>query len=228
MSVNAFLDKGVVLGYCFLVDPAAKECRRYVLTEGKQLYVTEHVERVFERKRDDILERQRDGVLSHCRELRTGYSGMLSEEDITQLRTEIDRYENDAWRYLEDYYGGKAGESVKAIDRELRGLVRQLEKLAKRRREELYGRLINWLRVQDYSGDEYDLHSRLSGLKSEDRTDDFQIVLDAHDVGVVCDGPTELATNNPKEFADDAYGEQILTHTKIDRIELLFESRDGR
>lgn len=107
------------------------------------------------------------------------------------------------------------------MDRELRGLARGLEKLA----EELYERLIDWIRFRDYSGDEYDLHDELSGLKAEDRTDDFRVVLDAHDVGVECDGVTELATNNPTEFADDAYGEQILTHTEIDRIELLFESR---
>lgn len=225
MTVDAFLDKGVILGYCFLVDPAAKECRRYVSAEGKQLYATEHVERVFQRKRDEILERQRNGVLSHCRELRTDYSGTLSEEDVSELRSGVDRYENDAWRYLEDYYEGKVGESVTDVDRELRGLARGLEKLAEERREELYERLIDWIRFRDYSGDEYDLHDELSGLKAEDRTDDFRVVLDAHDVGVECDGVTELATNNPTEFADDAYGEQILTHTEIDRIELLFESR---
>jgi|APHM01.1.fsa_nt_gi hypothetical protein len=127
MTVDAFLDKGVVLSYCFLVDPAVEECRRSISAEGKQPYATEHVERVFERKRDEILERQRSGVLSHCRTLRAKYSDMLSKENVSELRAGIDRYENDAWRYLEDYYEGKPGGAVTDVDRELRGLAHQSE-----------------------------------------------------------------------------------------------------
>ena len=195
MPTNAFLDKGIVLGYCFFVDPQFKKCNDYVHSGSKDFFATKQVEDIYGKKKSELVERHRSAVLRHVAELKSDHAGRLSESDIDDIRSGIDRRDNPSWRFLEDFYEGRQGEHVGEVEKRLRRLVTEIERRAEERKQTLYRSLHGWIRIDSYP----DLHGELSELKRDDK-EDFYIVLDAHDVAVHLDGEIELATPNPAEL----------------------------
>ncbi|KDE56631.2 hypothetical protein EL22_25795 [Halostagnicola sp. A56] len=138
-----------------------------------------------------------------------------------EIQSEIDRDENSAWRYLEDFYEDKAGRGVYKVTDELREVIREIEQRAEARKETLYSTFQGWLRISLHES----VQNELTQLRAQDE-EDFWIVIDAHDVAANVPGETELATTNPAEFADDQIKEEILGATAIDSIKLVFVSRE--
>jgi hypothetical protein len=220
MTENAFLDKGIVLGYCFLLDPHFEECQRYVRTGSEDFYTTKQVEDIYEKKREELVSRHRNAIQSHISSLIGECSGTLTQEDVDCIVSELRQSSNPSRSFLTDFYAAKVGEPVKKVARQLRGIARDIEQLAEERKEELYPLLHEWARLSRYP----DLHEKLAGLKRDDE-EDFYVVLDAHDVASNLDGETDLATTNPADFGESGYRSEILEHTEIDNIELVFASR---
>jgi len=98
MVDNAFLDKGVILGFCFFTDPHHRECRRYLSGGETEYFATEQVENIFRNAKDSIIEDHRSGVLRNIQRVKVNYEGELSESDIEEIQSEIDRDENSTWR----------------------------------------------------------------------------------------------------------------------------------
>lgn len=216
----AFLDKGIVLGYCFYTDTHHVRCRNYIETTDAELYATKQVEDIFQKAKDHIIKKHRRAITDFIRRVKREYSGPLTSDDIAEIQGNIDRGENPAWRYLIDYFEDKSGTGVYPITKNLRQIARDLEQLAEERNEELQPKVLGWIRFDTYP----ELKDDLGSLFGKDE-EDYWIAVDAHDLGLHVDGTTELATNNPSDFDDDAVREEILTHTAIDEINLVFVSR---
>jgi hypothetical protein len=148
------------------------------------------------------------------------YSGGLTTEDIAEIQDQIDRGGNPAWRYLLDYFDDKSQDEVYPVTNNLRQIARDLEQLAEDRNKELQPEILGWIRLATYP----EMKDNLSSLFDKDE-EDYWIAIDAHDLGVNVDGTTELATTNPSDFNDEMVREEILTHTAIDEINLVFVSR---
>lgn len=222
MTDNAFLDKSIILGYIFLSDPHHIVCRKYIHSGDIEYYVTEEVENVYHRRRDQIISNHKQAVFRHVQDITRGFDGELTDEDIEEIRENIDRHTNPAWRYLEDFYTGKAGETVHSVTKDLRNTIRDLEQRADDRQTTLYEMLHGWIRFESYD----ELRDKLQMLVDRGEEEDMRMILDAHDVATNLEGTTELATANPKEFADSEVEAVIENHTDIDHVELVFVSRD--
>jgi len=220
MADNAFLDKGIILGYCFYTDTHHVRCRDYIDSTGTELYATKQVEDIFQKAKDHIIKKHRRAITDFIRWVKQEYTGNLCSEDIAEIQSQIDRRKNPAWRYLLDYFQDKSGKDVYLVTKNLRQIARDIEQMAEERNEELQPEVLGWVRFESYP----DLKDNLSSLFQKDE-EDFSIAVDAHDLGVQLDGTTELATNNPSDFDDDRVREEILTHTAIDEINLVFVSR---
>lgn len=220
MADSAFLDKGIVLGYCFYTDTHHERCSAYMNSTDAELYATKQVEDIFQKAKDNIIKKHRRAITDFIRWVKQEYSGTLTSEDIAEIQSYIDRGENPAWRYLLDYFDDKSGNEVYPVTQNLRQIARDLEQLAEERNEELQSMVLGWIRLASYP----ELKDDLSSLYKKD-DEDYWIAVDAHDLGLNMDGTTELATNNPSDFGDEAVREEILTHTAIDEINLVFVSR---
>lgn len=220
MADNAFLDKGVLLGYCFYTDTHHIRCREYIEATDADLYATKQVQDIFDKAKDRIIQDHRRAITDFIRWVKQEYSGTLSEPDITEIQEAIDRGENPAWRYLLDYFEGKSRKELYPVLKDLRQVTRDIEQLAEERNAAIQSKIFGWIRLTDYP----ELEDDLRALYERDE-EDYWIAVDAHDVGLIIDGTTELATNNPSDFDDDAVREAILEHTAIDEITLVFVAR---
>jgi len=220
MADSAFLDKGIILGYCFYTDTHHVRCREYIESTDAELYATKQVEDIFQNAKEHIIKNHKRAITDFIRWVKTEYSGTLTSADITGIQNHIDRGENPAWRYLLDYFEGKSGEEVYPVTKSLRQIARDIEQLAEERNKELQPKILGWIRFATYP----ELQDNLRTLFERDE-EDYWIAVDAHDLALNVDGTTELATNNPGDFDDDAVREEILTHTAIDEINLVFISR---
>lgn len=220
MADSSFLDKGIILGYCFYTDTHHVRCRDYIETTDLELYATKQVEDIFQKAKDYIIKKHRRAITEFIRWVKREYSGILASADIAEIQGHIDRVENPAWRYLLDYFEDKSGEEVYPVSKNLRQVVRDLEQLAEERNEELQPKILGWIRFARYP----ELEDDLSSIFEKDE-EDYWIAVDAHDLGLNMDGTTELATNNPSDFDDNEVRNEILTHTAIDEINLVFVSR---
>lgn len=220
MADSAFLDKGIILGYCFHTDTHHVRCREYIESTDAELYATKQVEDIFQKAKHYIIKTHRRAITDFIRWVKREYSGTLTSENIAEIQGHIDSGENPAWRYLLDYFEDKSGEEVYPVSKNLRQIARDLEQLAEERNEELQPKILGWIRFLRYP----ELKDDLSSLFEKDE-EDYWIAVDAHDLGLNVEGTTELATNNPSDFDDDIVREEILTHTAIDEINLVFVSR---
>lgn len=219
MTENAVLDKGVILGYCFFSDPHHERCSEYVEIEETDYFTTKEIEEIFEAKKNEFITKHRRSILNHIRKVTSEYSGELSDNDIEDIQAGIDGEENDAWRYLLDFYQGRIGQNVYEVTNELRNLAGDIEQRAEERREVLYPHLMGWIRIDSHNV----VQERLEPLRERDE-EDFWICIDAHDIAANIDGETELATTNPSDFGVDEIEELILEHTELDNIEFVFVS----
>lgn len=220
MADTAFLDKGIILGWCFYTDTHHVRCRDYIESTDAELYATKQVEDIFQKAKNHIIKKHRRAITDFIRWVKREHSGILTSEDIAEIQSNINRSENPAWRYLLDYFEDKSGNEVYPVSKNLRQIARDLEQLAEERNEELQPQILGWIRLAPYS----ELKNDLSSLYGKDE-EDYWIAVDAHDLGLNVDGTTELATNNPSDFDDDMVREEILAHTAIDEINLVFISR---
>lgn len=220
MADTAFLDKGIILGYCFYTDVHHEKCREYIESTDADLYATKQVEEIFANAKDSIVKTHRRALTDFIRWVKMEFAGTLSPEDISSIQNHVNRDENPAWRYLLDFFEGKSGERVYSVNKGLRQVARDIEQMAEERNDELQPKILGWIRIEGYPELQDDLHSLF-----ERDEEDYWIAVDAHDVALNVEGTTELATNNPSDFDDEIVREEILTHTAIDEITLVFVSR---
>jgi hypothetical protein len=220
MADSAFLDKGIILGYCFYTDAHHVRCKDYIESTDAELYATKQVEDIFQKAKEHIVRKHRRAITDFVRWMKGEFTGNIKSDDISKIQDHINCGENPACRYLLDYFEGVAGEEVHSVSKDLRQIARDIEQLSEKRNEKLQPKILGWIRLSSYP----ELKHDLSSLFEKDE-EDYWIAVDAHDLAINVDGTTELATNNPSDFDDQAVREEILTHTAIDEITLVFVSQ---
>lgn len=181
-------------------------------------YITEYIEESYSEKKETIIKEHRNAILDHIARLKQSeeFSGNLNPDEIEEIRRWMITTDNEAWRYLRDYYEDLSHTSVHEIEDDLRGLARELDKFTRRRKGRFDSQVERWTRDTEYPG----LAETLSELR-ESEEEDYWVCIDAHDLACRTSGTTELATNNPADFGDQAYGQTIKQHTNIDTIEIV-------
>jgi hypothetical protein len=215
MSRNGFLDTGVVIAFCFLLDSHHQNCKEYLgemQEEGDSLYVSSEVEEEYSRKKSEIAEKLSEQVLEH-RDFVTGFvdGRQMGPVEINEIQKNLRRWDEDASTFLIDYYDKKGNFAGKEeVLEELRNLSREIEKKAIERKSAVDSATVEWEKRDEYP----ELRSLLSVIHGSDR----DICIMAHDLACHADGQTEFATTNPRDFVDDGRERLILENTEIDRV----------
>lgn len=216
MSTSSFLDKGILLGFCFSIDTHHRKCRGYLFRDDVSPYYTEDVREAFEENKDRMVRDHRTELLHHARVLeQSSYGGALTETELDEIRSEVvtrSDYPN-AWRYLGDYYESLSSPSVTRILDEIREIAREIESTAHARFSEMEGMVTLWSRAEAYPT----VQTALDEIRSS-KEEDLWICIDAHDLAEHIDGHTELATTDFKDLIDGGRRELILEHTSLDDV----------
>ncbi|CQH64113.1 uncharacterized protein HHUB_4281 (plasmid) [Halobacterium hubeiense] len=212
MSDNAFLDKGIVLGFCFPVDLHHQKCRTY-LNGGKDFYLTEHIDSIYEAKRKEKIKQHRSAVLKHARYIDQNYDSEIGPMELRDVRRHLDRKDSGAAEYLKAYYEGKQFANARDVVEELRDFARGMESHVSDRKKEFDRLVVQWNREEDYP----DLHDALKDIR-EDKEEDYWVCVDAHDLAKRTSGSTELATTDIDDLANDGRESLIVNETEIDSV----------
>lgn len=212
MSDAAFLDTGVVFGYCVPLDQHHVRCSEYVEDTDRTVYTTSTVDSEFQRMKRDRVQELATAVLDHVRALlRADFEGTLGPMDVDDIQRRILARDDDAYQYLYWYYDDlEPFVARREVVEDLREFARDVESVALQRKEDLDSTVEEWVCRDSHR----ELRSDLSMIHDEDR----RICVEAHDLACHVDGRTEFATVNPRDFLDDGREERILEATEIDAI----------
>lgn len=215
MVRSAFLDAGVMFGFCFITDDHHIPCRDYLDGSKKDHYIGGWRDEVFDRKKDNLVNKYSDGVLDHVANLtRSDYEGRLDLLDIKEIKSEFINRSNEAHQFLWSYYNDIDDEII-LIDLQdrLRDLAHDIEASSLQRKEEFEELVDIWRRREDYP----DVESDLAKIPTEDRN----VCIDGHDLALHKEGHTEMATTDRMHFKHDGNEELILNCTEIDELVFL-------
>ncbi|WP_158854005.1 hypothetical protein [Halorhabdus sp. CUG00001] len=213
MTDASFLDTGVILGFCFRDDSHHYRCRQYLDNHDFAVFVSDHVVSEYLHREPDLAEEIADGIFDHINRLRdSDFEGQLDSMDTSQIRQQLIAGNNAAGTTLHSFYQEEVPNFIQLDDMigRLRNLARDIEQTAIENRESLMEQADVWQRTEDYT----DINDGLSEIPWDDR----RICLDAHDVAVVTDHRTELATTNPTDLVDNGYRQLILERTSLEDV----------
>lgn len=213
MVKEAFLDSGVVLGFCFLTDMHHQKCRAYIEENDYDISYSGRVENEFEKKRKELSIRYADAVRDHISSLqKSNYEGQLTPIDIREIREDVLDKDNEAHYFLKFYYQQKVQKYIEMEDLldQLRSISRGIERHALKKKNELESKANVWMRFDSYP----ELQKALKSIHGEDR----EICIDAHDLALDTDGEMELATTNPNDFVRAGQRKLILENTALDDV----------
>ncbi|QLH76668.1 hypothetical protein HZS55_04835 [Halosimplex rubrum] len=214
MTDNAFLDKGLVLGFCFPVDLHHRLCRQYLEDEAREFYLTEDIESIYAAKKREKIQAHRTAVLKHVRYIEQNYDSEMGPMDLQEVRRRLDRRSNDAWKYLKHYYEGKQFANPRDVVDDLREFARGMESHVSSRKDEFDELVEIWTREEDYP----DLEESLRSIR-EDKEEDYWVCVDAHDLGERTSDETELATTDLDDLANGNRQKLIIENTSVDSVE---------
>ncbi len=217
MCWASFLDTGVVIGYCILLDDHHRNCREYLEenTEAK-LFISDTVESEYQNAKQKVSRRLANAVREHVRDIkRADCDDNLGPMELDRLQNRVLSRTNDAHQFLYDFYGEGVGNFIQKdelCDR-LRTLAREIESFPLEQKQKLDSRLTLWECENSHDG----IEASLSMVPIDDR----RICIEAHDLACCNDIHTEFATVNPRDFINGGTEEMILEVTEIDEIENL-------
>lgn len=211
MCDAGFLDKGVLLGFCFRTDPHHARCRNY-LESGVTPYITEEIEEAFERNRKRMTQDHADAIRLHVKDLRDSpHEGPLGRGDLRDIRENVLFAGNQVSEFLKRWYESQvqSGITFSELQDRLRYLARDIERRAYQRKEEFDDLVTVWDREDDYP----EVKNALSEMSAED----MFVCVDGHDLAVHLEVETELATTD-SDFLEDGREGLILETTAIAAI----------
>jgi len=217
MCRAAFLDTGVVIGYCFLLDDHHRNCREYLAeNEEFDLFVSETVQAEYDHAKQAVSSRLANAVRAHVRAIkRTDYEDELGPMELDRLQNRVLSRNNDAHQFLYEFYDEEVGNFVRKSElcERLRKMSRDIESFPLDRKRNLDAEVRVWSCEATYDG----IEASLDAIPGTDR----RICIEAHDLGCSTESHTVFVTVNPRDFVDDGREETILDATEIDEIENL-------
>lgn len=212
-SRNSFIETGVLIGYCVLLDPHHNKCSNYVDGNSHTLFTSKEVKTEYQNTKSKVAKRTSNGVLDHIRDLK-GHSsqGYLGPMDINTIKRKILTQNNDAYEFLYDYYDNIVNNGVNKPDLEknLRAISRDIARITTSRENQLN----QVLRIYTANSQHPSVESTLSMIHHPDR----KYAVQAHDLATAKSEPTEFATANPSDFIDNGRKQKILKNTDLDDI----------
>lgn len=225
MAESAFLDRGVVLGYCFTVKQQHRVCREYLAQDAKEFYVTQEVESIYDQKKRELTEKYSDKIRNHGADLtRSKFDGELGPMELKEITNRIVPG-SGASGFLEEWYIREVPQiiSMYRLKQRLRDLARDIERLAEERKDEFDDQVALWERERDYPN----IRDQLEEIEKE-KEEDVWICIDAHDLATRTDGYTELATTDLSDFIRGGRKRLILESTDLDEVVPIAEDTDQR
>lgn len=211
MADAGFLDKGVLLGFCFRSDPHHARCRDYLETDVIP-YITEEINEAFERNRKRMTQDHADAIRLHVKDLlHTRHEGPLGREDLQNIQENVLFEGNEVSEFLERWCRSQvdSGLTVSELQDRLRYLARDIERRAYQRKEEFDDLVTMWDREYDYP--------EVTNALSEMSAEDMYVCVDAHDLAVQLEDVTEPATTD-SDFIEGGREELILETTALTAI----------
>lgn len=217
MCLATFLDTGVVIGYCFLLDDHHQNCKTYFEEHStSDLFVSKTVEDEYNYTKQNVSHRLANAVREHIRAIKgDDCEDQLGPIELDRLQSQVLSRTNDAYQFLYDFYDEEIGNFVSKRDlcEKLRAMSREIESFPLERKRKLDSRITVWERMHNHD----EIKASLSMIPGKDR----KICIEAHDLGCWRASPTVFATVNPRDFVDEGREETILDITEINEIENL-------
>lgn len=213
MPDSAFLDTGVVFGYCVPLDQHHVRCDQYIENFGGNLYITATVDDEFSRMKQSRIQELSTAVLDHVRTLKqSDLDDSLGPMDINHIKNRVLSSSNEAYQFLYWYYDDEVSQFVQRdqLIKNIRELARDIESRSLQRKRNLDTLIEEWRPQDSYP----EVQSTLSMIHHQD----LQLCIQAHDLACHNDGGVEFATANPQDFVDDGRMDVILEVTEIDNI----------
>ncbi|GCF13232.1 hypothetical protein Harman_11670 [Haloarcula mannanilytica] len=214
--VSVFLDNGLVIAYCFTIHEFHPECDEYIEDSDSDLYITQEIDTIFNKKKSDISRELSTDILEHQADIKRGnFPDQLGPTDLKDCQKMI-HSKNDARRFLLNWYSEEVGSFVRKheLTERLRDLANDIESRAEKRKSDFDDYVGIWARSEDYP----DVQDALKQIK-ESKEEDMWVCIDAHDLAVNTDGETVLATTDANDFINNGRRDLILDSTAIDEIE---------
>lgn len=215
MTTSAFLDTGVVLGYCFTLDNHFSKCNNYIENcDGKDLFTSNTVESEYNHRKTGLNRELSNEVMKHRTwVLRAGFEGQLGPVDLRDIKQDYLNRSWDSYNSLHHWYSNEVEQFIHIddlLDR-LERMARQIEANAIKRKQQLYQDVTVWTLQNSHSAVD-------DALTPDVPEDDRQICIEAHDVAVENGEETELATINPSDLWDDGLKDLILQETDLSDV----------
>lgn len=213
---NSFLDKGILLGFCFRPDPHHRPCAEYLYQDDLSSFITDQIDQIFRLKKRELADKHETNILKHVSELeRSKYDGQLGPMELKEIRRDVLDTRSDTYDFLEYYYSNELPQiiSMYELKEQLRELARSMRSLALGRKEE-FDEIVNlWVREDEYP----EVEDGLQEIR-EAKEEDMWVCVDAHDLAVRKSGETELGTTDFQDFIRDGRRELILDVTALDDV----------
>jgi predicted nucleic acid-binding protein len=214
MTQGAFLDTGVIIGYCFVGDPHHVPCLKYIGEQSRaDFYASQNVEDEYRNKKEELSERSATDILDHRtwvkKNINTDNLGPL---DIQNIQNQLFQWGAQTSDYLSNYYQNEVSNFITKDDLldDLRKIARGFETDAQHRKQQIDDQISQWKQKDNHP----DVVDSLSEIHSSDR----RICVEAHDLSCHSDHDIELATTNPSDLKDGGREALILTSTQISSV----------
>jgi hypothetical protein len=205
----AFLDTGVVLGYCLTADLHHDPCRTYLGDEPDEIYSGAEVAAEYEATVPGVSTRYADDVRSHRERIADSrFDGELGPRDLTEIERTLLSEENSMADVIGELYEELPQFLyVDTLTTYLTQLARDIEQMAVERKDRLDDVITAYWEQESGHGvvrQRLDIHEP-----------DLSICIEGHDLGEHVGGDVELATANPTDFVRGGTRDQIVTHTTM-------------
>lgn len=212
-SSNSFVETGVHIGYCILLDPHHAKCRDYFEDNDYDFYTSEEVRDEYQDTKRKVKSRLSQAVLDHVRNLQNDSSqGYLGPMDVNNIKKRVLHHGNDAYQFLYKYYSDVVNNGIQKeeLEENLRDIARDIDRIVIQREKQFDSMVTDWTQQSNHPS----VESALSMIHDPDRS----FAVQAHDLATNNGGFTEFATANPADFIANGRKSTVLSNTNLDDI----------
>lgn len=210
---NAFVETGVLIGYCLLLDKHHHNCSSYIDGNSRDYYTSKEVKAEYNNTKTTVKSRLSSAVLDHVRDLKgDSHQGYLDQMDVREIRNNVLDKNNEAYRFLYNYYSNEVNMGVdkSKLEKKLRNIARDIDRSLMKRESQLMPKMAEWKQ----KGTHPSVETALSMIHNPDR----KFAVQAHDLADNNGGNTEFVTANPQDFVYNGRKKKVLNNTALDDV----------